>query len=143
MHPQTGKRERIFVDLATIYPTPEEPGTELGFEEVMAANRGWLDYSWEEEAVDVSIVPEPVDLKEIEEISQGVGNKLVIHRDEPVYDENGAVVQPPKQPQGASKKKKKLMEVNETQISKWHDQNVRLHMLTASSQSKARLAVGP
>lgn len=115
VHPQTGKRERIFVDLATVYPTPEEPGTELSFEEVMAANRGWLDHSWEEEAIDMNLVPEPMLLKEIEEVSQGVGDKLVIHRDSPVLDENGAVMEQPRQPRGG--KKKKAMEVNETQIS--------------------------
>lgn len=115
MHPQTGKRERIFVDLATVYPTPDEPGTELSFEEVMAARRGWLDYSWEQEAVDISLIPEPVDLGElgeIEEISKGVGGKLTIHRD---VDENGIAMTPPRNPRAA--KKKKLMEVNETQVS--------------------------
>ncbi|KAF4123339.1 checkpoint serine/threonine-protein kinase [Geosmithia morbida] len=113
VHPQTGKRERIFVDLATVYPTPDEPGTELSFEEVMATRRGWLDRSWEEEAVDINLVPEPAGLGEIEEISKGVGGKLTIHRD---VDENGVAMEPPKNPRAA--KKKKLMEVNETQIIK-------------------------
>jgi checkpoint serine/threonine-protein kinase len=103
------------VDLATVYPTPEEPGTELSFEEVMAANRGWLDHSWEEEIVDVNLVPEPVEWQEIEQISNEVSGKLVIHRDTAVYDENGAVMGPSPQPRPAKKKKK--MEVNETQIS--------------------------
>lgn len=118
VHPQTGKRERIFVDLATVYPTPEEPGTELSFEEVMAADRGWLDHSWDEEdeVVDMNLVPEPMELGEIEEISKSGGDKLVIHRDSPVYDENGAVMEPPRQPRGG--KKKKIMEFNETQVSK-------------------------
>ena len=118
VHPQTGKRERIFVDLATLYPTPEEQGTELSFEEVMAANRGWLDHSWEQEAVDVNLVPEPVELGTIEDLSKHVGQKLLIHRDTDVVDENGVVVEPPRQPRGGNKKKK-AMEVNETQISKF------------------------
>ncbi|KAF4965904.1 hypothetical protein FSARC_6340 [Fusarium sarcochroum] len=165
-HPQTGKKERVFVDLAAIYPTPEEIGTELCFEEIMAANRGWLDRCWEEEEFDENLVPEPVVPLEIEEISKGVGEKLMIHQDpvdklsihkdpvdklmihqdpvgklaihkDPVeklvihqdsstklaihkdtvqYDENGRVIEQPKAPRGG--KKKKMMEVNETQIIK-------------------------
>ncbi|KAM0563832.1 hypothetical protein ACHAPJ_000038 [Fusarium lateritium] len=166
LHPQTGKKERVFVDLAAIYPTPEEIGTELSFEEIMAANRGWLDHCWEEESFDENLVPDPVVPLEIEEISKGVGEKLMIHQDpvdklsipkdpvdklmihqdpvgklaihkDPVeklvihqdtstklaihkdtvqYDENGRVIEQPKGPRGG--KKKKMMEVNETQIIK-------------------------
>ncbi|KAH7197699.1 Mad3/BUB1 homology region 1-domain-containing protein [Fusarium flagelliforme] len=166
LHPQTGKKERVFVDLAAIYPTPEEIGTELSFEEIIAANRGWLGHCWEEESIDESIVPEPAAPLEIEEISKGLGEKLMIHQDpvdkipihkdsgdklmirpdpvgkmaihkDPVdklvihqdsstklaihkdsvqYDENGRVIEQPRPPRGS--KKKKMMEVNETQIIK-------------------------
>lgn len=118
VHPQTGKKERVFVDLAAIYPTPEEQGTELSFEEIMATNRGWLDLTWENDVVDENLVLEPVlvPLKEIEEISQGVAQKLVVHQDAMMFDENGAVIQPPREPRPS--KKKKMIEVNETQISK-------------------------
>ncbi|KAI9171921.1 Checkpoint serine/threonine-protein kinase BUB1 [Paramyrothecium foliicola] len=116
VHPQTGKKERIFVDLVAIYPTPEEPGTELCFEEIMATNRGWLDQSWPDEDVDASVIPEPeASIPEIEEITNGVAEKLMIHRDIGIYDENGAVKP---QPQPRLSKKKKMMEVNETQIIK-------------------------
>ncbi|KAI5462966.1 Mad3/BUB1 homology region 1-domain-containing protein [Mariannaea sp. PMI_226] len=118
VHPQTGKKERIFVDLAAIYLTPEEQGTELSFEEIMAANRGWLDCSWEDELIDENLVPEPVlvPLKDIEDISKGVGEKLVIHQDSVHYDENGAIVEQQPRPRGG--KKKKIIEVNETQVIK-------------------------
>lgn len=154
VHPQTGKKERVFVDLAAIYPTPEEQGTELSFEEIIAGNRGWLDCAWEDESIDEKLVAEPVfvplrDIEEIskgtgqklvirqdpihydenfvsepvlvplrdaEEISKGVGQKLVIHQDSVHYDENGAVMEQPRAPRGG--KKKKVIEVNETQISK-------------------------
>lgn len=154
VHPQTGKKERVFVDLAAIYPTPEEQGTELSFEEIIAGNRGWLDCAWEDESIDENLVAEPVfvplrDIEEIskgtgqklvirqdhvhydenfvsepvlvplrdaEEISKGVGQKLVIHQDSVHYDENGAVMEQPRAPRGG--KKKKVIEVNETQISK-------------------------
>ncbi|KAH7326739.1 Mad3/BUB1 homology region 1-domain-containing protein [Stachybotrys elegans] len=117
VHPQTGKKERIFVDLRAVYPTPEELGTELSFEEIMAANRGWLDHSWEDESIDENLVPEPVvPLREIEEISKGIGQKLVIHRDSHILNENGAAKQQSHEPRVG--KKKKVMEVNETQIIK-------------------------
>ncbi|KAM0422969.1 hypothetical protein ACHAPD_001439 [Fusarium lateritium] len=156
LHPQTGKKERVFVDLAAVYPTPEEIGTELSFEEIIAANRGWLDHSWEDETFDQNIVHQsPVPL-EIEEISNGMGEKLMIHqdavdknpihkdsgdklmihpdpmdklvihqdsstklpihRDNVQYDENGRAIDQPRAPRGT--KKKKMMEVNETQIIK-------------------------
>lgn len=132
----------------------------------MATNRGWLDHSWEEETFDESLVPEPAVLPEIEDISKGVGEKLMIHQDpvnklsihqdpvdklmihpdpvgklaihkDPVqklvihqdsstklaihkdvvqYDENGRAIEQPRGPRGG--KKKKAIEVNETQISK-------------------------
>ncbi|KAK7426842.1 protein kinase [Neonectria magnoliae] len=117
IHPQSGKKERVYVDLAAIYPTPEEQGTELSFEEIMAANRGWLDCSWEDESIDENLVPEPVvPLREIEEISKVVTQKLVIHQDPVHYDENGAVMEQSRAPRGG--KKKKVIEVNETQIIK-------------------------
>lgn len=160
VHPQTGKKERVFVDLAAIYPTPEEQGTELSFEEIMAGNRGWLDCAWEDESIDENLVAEPVlvplrDIEEIskeagqkliihqdpvhydenfvsepvlvplrdaEEISKGVGQKLVIHQDSVHYDENGAVMEQPRAPRGG--KKKKVIEVNETQISKHRGEHV-------------------
>ena len=116
VHPQTGKKECIFVDLAVIYPTPEEPGTELSFEEIMAANRGWLNQSWEDEAIDENLVPEPVpSLHEVEDLSRSTSEKLVIHQDLVMFDENGAVKNQHNEPRIS--KKKKLMEANETQIS--------------------------
>lgn len=111
VHPQTGKKEYIFVDLAAVYPTPEEPGTEISFEEIMATNRGWLDCTWEDELLETSNHDVPMQLDEIEEIS-----KLAIHRDTVMYDENGAVMHHSSMPKPS--KKKKHMEVNETQISK-------------------------
>ncbi|KHN98573.1 Mitotic checkpoint serine/threonine protein kinase, Bub1 [Metarhizium album ARSEF 1941] len=118
VHPQTGRKEYIFVDLAAVYPTPEEPGSELSFEEIIAANRGWLGRSWNNEAVEEEedLVPEPIlHLNEIEEISRGVSKKLAIHRDPMQFDENGEMKEH-QEPRVA--KKKKIMEVNETQIIK-------------------------
>jgi checkpoint serine/threonine-protein kinase len=122
----------------------------------MATNRGWLDHCWEDETFDENLVPEPVMPLEIEEISKGAGERLMIHQDpvdklpihqDPVgkltihkdtveklvvhqdsstklavhkdtvqYDENGRAIEQPRGPRGG--KKKKMIEVNETQISK-------------------------
>lgn len=104
------------MDLEAIYPTPDEPGSELSFEEVIAAHRGWLDQTWDDENVDESIVAEQLDgYREMKKISRGVDTMLSIHRDEVLLDENGDIRQ---QAQPRPTKKKKTMEFNETQISK-------------------------
>lgn len=122
VHPQTGKKEYIFVDLAAVYPTPEEPGTEISFEEIMATNRGWLDCTWEDRLLETSNYDVPMQLDEIEEISQ-----LAIHRDTVMHDENGAVMDHSNMPKPS---KKKHVEVNETQISKLNDLALFVLMLT-------------
>ena len=93
----------MFVDLRLVYPTPEEPGTELSFEEIWAANRGWLNRSWKDEEVK----------QEVDVLADEVSQKLSVHHDVVRLDENGA----PIYPKEARPKKKKVVEVNETQIS--------------------------
>ncbi|KAI6779126.1 Checkpoint serine/threonine-protein kinase-like protein [Emericellopsis cladophorae] len=114
----TGKRERIYVDLATVYPTPEEQGTELSFEEVIAARRGWLDHIWDDELPqEDTLDSEPASPTPVRGIVKDFGRKLVIHRDPAgAVDENGAPMEPPRPARGT--KKKKQMEYNETQIIK-------------------------
>lgn len=111
-NPTSGKKERVFVDLHAIYPSPEEPGTELSFEEVWAANRGWLGQTWEGDE------PDEVKHIEIEENNPPipadmVDAELVVQHNVVTLDENGRL---PDFHRGG--KKKKVMEVNETQISK-------------------------
>ncbi|KAI1383282.1 Mad3/BUB1 homology region 1-domain-containing protein [Hypoxylon trugodes] len=114
---QSGKRERVFVNLEAIYPTPEEPGTELSFEELWAANQGWLDVSWEDDSIvddgqQELHVGQPT---EVDLLSRQMAEKLVVHQDIVELDENGAIKN---QPKPTKTKKKKMMEVNETQIIK-------------------------
>src|SRR3954452_15444376 len=52
VNPSNGRKVRVFVDLRVVYPTPDEPGTELSFEEIWATNRGWLDREWPDEGPD-------------------------------------------------------------------------------------------
>lgn len=99
-NPANGKKERVFVDLQAIYPSPEEPGTELSFEEVWAANRGWLDQPWGEETPSSPPV--------------AAFAKLTVQQDVVTLDENGRI---PEQHRDGRGKKKKMMEINETQIS--------------------------
>ncbi|KAL7924974.1 Mad3/BUB1 homology region 1 domain-containing protein [Trichoderma austrokoningii] len=117
VHPQTGKREYIFVDLAAVYPNPEEPGTELSFEEIIAAHRGWLDREWDVGHASENDVPDRmVPLREIENLSQDTTEKLVIDGDPMMLDENGVAGGKSREPRTG--RKKKVMEVNETQIIK-------------------------
>lgn len=112
---QSGKRERIFVNLEAIYPTPEEPGTELSFEELWAANQGWLGVCWEDGSFieEQQEPPSRGQLSEVDLLSQQVAEKLVVHQDIVELDENGAIKD---QPKPGKSKKKKVIEVNETQI---------------------------
>ncbi|KAL7794589.1 Mad3/BUB1 homology region 1 domain-containing protein [Trichoderma ceciliae] len=117
IHPQTGKREYIFVDLAAIYPTPEEPGTELSFEEIIAAHRGWLDRLWVTDYANENNTPDRmVSLRDIESLSRETTEKLVIHEDPMLLDENGVARGKPREPRVG--RKKKAMDVNETQTIK-------------------------
>jgi len=116
---QNGKKERVFVDLAAIYPTPEEPGSELSFAEVWAANRGLLDKSWEQDEdpspreatppTDDNVSPR------VDELAEAISTQLIVHREVVKLDENGAIID--QRPREDRPKKKKVMEVNETQIS--------------------------
>ncbi|KAI0483028.1 hypothetical protein GGR56DRAFT_686193 [Xylariaceae sp. FL0804] len=115
VNPQSGKRERIFVQLEAIYPTPEEPGTELSFEELWAASRGWLDVNWDDESiVERQGAPADENVPEVDLLSRRVAEKLVVHQDVAMFDENGAIKEQPK----AKGRKKKVMEVNATQTIK-------------------------
>ncbi|KAI0911619.1 Mad3/BUB1 homology region 1-domain-containing protein [Ustulina deusta] len=117
INPQNGKRERIYVNLEAVYPTPEEPGTELSFEELWAASRGWLDACWDDESlVDCHHEVADENTPPVEALSRVVQQKLVIHRDTAALDENGAFKD--YHPKPAKGRKKKVMEVNETQIIK-------------------------
>ncbi|KAL7892566.1 Mad3/BUB1 homology region 1 domain-containing protein [Trichoderma sp. SZMC 28014] len=117
VHPQTGKREYIFVDLAAVYPTPEEPGTEMSFEEIVAAHRGWLEREWDTDRANESHTPDGmVPLREIENLTQDTTEKPVIDGDPMMLDENGVAGGKPREPRTG--RKKKVMEVNETQIIK-------------------------
>ena len=117
VNPTNGKKERIFVDLRVVYPTPDEPGTELSFEEVWAANRGWLDHEWANEVEPVDLEPSMSDensLLNMGAMTKREPGRLVVHHDVVRLDENGAPIYPkPSKP-----RKKKVIEVNETQISK-------------------------
>lgn len=102
----------MFVDLQAVYPSPEVPGTELSFEEIWAANRGWLDQSWQRGEVlggraSRSVkgsAPAP---------PQREAEKVPARQDIITLDENGRLPE-----QHRAGRKKKMAEVNETQISR-------------------------
>ncbi len=112
VNPQSGKKERVFVDLRAIYPTPEEPGTELSFAEIWAANRGLLGCRWDDEqspSMDENVSPQ------VDALADAISTKLVVHHDAVLLDENGRVQNHGQR--DSRPKKKKVTEVNETQIS--------------------------
>ncbi|OLN88571.1 Checkpoint serine/threonine-protein kinase bub1 [Colletotrichum chlorophyti] len=116
VNPVNGKRERIFVSLEAVYPTPEEPGSELGFEEIWARNRGWLHRTWDDEPAVEEVAPDYTDAEPsiVDDLGQMVQEKLAVHTETVMMDENGAIINK----KGGKTKKKKVMEVNETQIIK-------------------------
>ncbi|KAJ5908865.1 hypothetical protein N7495_001547 [Penicillium taxi] len=46
VNPRTGRRERVFVDLESVYPDHNDPTHEVSFEELRAMKRGWMGKSW-------------------------------------------------------------------------------------------------
>lgn len=122
MNPKNGRRERIFVNLEAVYPTPGEIGTELSFEELRAAHRGYLSLVWEPVARPRHeiITAGSRDTTEqtnssIDAVSRDVSEKLVIAQDPVMLDENGAVKS---QGREGKPRKMRMKEVNKTQISK-------------------------
>ncbi|KAK4230470.1 checkpoint serine/threonine-protein kinase [Podospora fimiseda] len=119
VNPSNGKRERVFVDLRAVYPFPDEPGAELSFEEIWAANRGWLGQEWNDEVdvsmADASFSPSVQDENAMSVLADRVSQKLTVHQGDVIrLDENGA----PIYPKESKPKKKKKQELNETQIIK-------------------------
>jgi checkpoint serine/threonine-protein kinase len=118
-----GKTERILVDLESVYPTPEETGTELSFEELRAAHRGWLSKVWKPETtrpVSSDSTPKESTTKSfvnIENPIRDVSEKLVIARDPHILDENGAAKEQNRDGRG---RRMKIKEVNATQISRYN-----------------------
>lgn len=104
------------MDLNEVYPSPDVPGTELSFEEVWAANRGWLNRTWENNEVS--------DFAENNEntppvVAGAATSKMII-----ALDENGCI---PDQSRAGRGKKKKVMEVNETQISMYRPRPIHIN----------------
>ncbi|KAJ5123626.1 hypothetical protein N7448_009723 [Penicillium atrosanguineum] len=46
VNPRTGRRERVFVDLESVYPDYKNPAHEVSFEELRAIKRGWMSKNW-------------------------------------------------------------------------------------------------
>lgn len=130
VNPSNGKKERVFVDLQAVYPSPEVPGTELSFEEIWAANRGWLDQTWQDnELLHGKAAKSVEDSAPI--LPQREADKLVVRQDIITLDENGRI--PDTHRTG---RKKKLAEVNETQISRWMSHRRRKTLSANYEQSK-------
>jgi len=128
VNPRNGRSERIFVNLAAVYPRPTVEGSEMSFEELRASTRGWLKKTWTSEKIEKRTKTKAQKLEvfsDVEEswtdafnstLNRNVEEKLIISRDLSAFDENGAVKEGNREGRG---RRLKTMEVNETQISKW------------------------
>ncbi|CZT02860.1 hypothetical protein WAI453_012126 [Rhynchosporium graminicola] len=118
---QKGRTERIHVNLEAIYPSPDVIGSELSLEELRAGSRGWLSKIWQPEVAQSDQFPlksqQSIENESVQmnEIIREVSDKLVIARDPPALDENGAAKEPAREGKG---RRMKIKEVNETQIIK-------------------------
>ena len=115
-----GRTERIFVDLESVYPTPDEIGTELSFEELRAEYRGWLSKVWKPETTQ-SVLRDSTSRDNtaesdvnVDRMGRDVSKKLVIAGDPPMLDENGATKEYSREGRG---RRMKIKEVNATQTS--------------------------
>lgn len=143
-----GRSERIFADLEAMYPTPEIVGSERCSEELMAAEKGWLDMNWEpeishvvvdreNERFDVFVGVEEMIPQPEPSLDRSFQEKLVIARDPPMVDENGVAIEPPKHGRG---RRIKTMEVNETQISECYTLIPLTMANRAASQNQALIS---
>jgi checkpoint serine/threonine-protein kinase len=120
VNPKNGRTEHVYVNLEALYPSSHAPGTELTFEELIAAHRGWLDKVWKPETTHRQIESPNMAGKTDESdlsadtLSQEVSERLVIAHDPVMVDENGAAKEHGREGKG---RKMKIKEVNETQIS--------------------------
>ncbi|CAG8051636.1 unnamed protein product [Penicillium olsonii] len=57
VNPRTGRRERVFVDLESVYPDRSNPAHEMSFEELRAIKRGWMDKTWRKEKQALQQIP--------------------------------------------------------------------------------------
>lgn len=122
VNPRNGRNERIFVNLEAVYPTPEQAGTELSFEELRASHRGWLNKAWSPEETDDRPDNKDVEsLDKTEETTISIGSatrevveKIIVHADQVMLDENGMAKNIAPEVKG---RRMKIKEVNETQIS--------------------------
>lgn len=131
MNPRTGKLERVFVNLAAVYPNADDPNEELSFEELRARSRGWLDKDWtadrqksnqsqmtSQPAVQSISSPPTVDDVVAGDTQESQQTFSVIEQDDSKH-ELTSVKEVPREGKAGRPKKMKVMEVKgETQTSK-------------------------
>jgi checkpoint serine/threonine-protein kinase len=120
VNPKNGRTEHVHVNLEALYPRSQASGTELTFEELIAAHRGWLDKVWKPETTHPRIESPNLADKTDESnfsadmLSEEVSERLLIAHDPVMVDENGAAKEHGRE---GKARKMKIKEVNETQIS--------------------------
>ncbi|EAS35793.3 BUB protein kinase [Coccidioides immitis RS] len=127
---RTGKVERVFVNLAAVYPDPENPALEMSLDELRALHRGWMDKDWSKQKKgalkEVSgnkskhpVVSAGKANQPDKSLSAQLQNKLVIHNDRQPAKENGEAVEVFRDAKEGKPKKIKVREIKgETQTVK-------------------------
>ena len=133
VNPRTGKAERVFANLAAVYPDGDDPSVEMSFEELRAQQRGWLDQSWPRTKEQHLGQTNPDDSLESEDSIDLIDARGVEQNFDPDQNrtlqigglgaEGGS-----REGQMARSKKLKVKEVKgETQTSMWPERVVRGH----------------
>lgn len=66
INPKTGKAESVLADMEAIYPDWPQMNTEMSFEELRAAHRGWLSKDWAAEKSEMLLAQEHGSCKAVE-----------------------------------------------------------------------------
>lgn len=67
INPKTGKPESVLANMEAIYPDWPQMNTEMSFEELRAAHRGWLSRDWAAETREMLLAQETVAYETVED----------------------------------------------------------------------------
>ena len=123
INPKTGKAESVLANMEAVYPDWPNMNTEMSFEELRAAHRGWMSKDWSadnrevllgqehtaQEIVEANYV-EPPDLVE-ESHAIAVEEHLIVEEEYEVHLEGRAEKEGSRESRNGRQKKMKVMEV--------------------------------
>lgn len=123
INPKTGKAESVLANMEAIYPDWPQMNTEMSFEELRAAHRGWLSKDWSAEkrevllsqkhATDEAVEEEYVDPQDLvgESLAIAVEERLVVEEEYELQFEERVGKEGSRESRSGRPKKMKVMEV--------------------------------